>query len=492
MLSKSWNVKLNTNIIVTSASCQGIWESGGNVHSFCLYLKGKMKMESPRTNKMETAPVGKLLLNLSLPIMFSMMVQTLYNVVDSIFIARFSEKALSAVSLTFPMQTLMIAVGIGTCVGVNAFLSRTLGQRKEEKAKSIIQHGALLALLAYVITLVADLFFARQFFAIQTSDTEIINYGVEYLSVCMIFSFSLYGQQLFEKLLQATGRSFLSMLSQIIGAVVNIILDPILIFGLAGFPELGASGAAIATVIGQFIAFVVAFLLHQHYNKNLAFNSKGFAFDFAIVKEIYRVGLPAIVMQAIGSVTVFLLNGILLTFSTTTIAVYGICARLQNFVFMPVYGLTSAMLPIMAYNFGARQKERVLETRRYVFLYMAIIILVGTIAIQLIPGPLLRLFDASEEMLSIGIPALHLISASFIFEGFCLISQTSFQSLGKGAASLVSSLTRQIVVLLPLAYVLSLGGQIDHVWLAFPLTGIISVGVCLLLWKGVYSKTLAI
>lgn len=448
-------------------------------------------MKTPRTNKMETAPVSKLLLSLSLPIMFSMMVQALYNVVDSVFIARFSEKALSAVSLTFPMQTLMIAVGIGTCVGVNALLSRTLGQKNLEKARTIVQHGALLALFSYLPALVIGLFFTRQFFSVQTTDAEIIAYGVDYMSICMMFSISLFGQQLFEKLLQASGRSILSMVSQIIGAIVNIVLDPLLIFGIMGFPALGAQGAAIATVIGQSAAFLAAFLFHQHYNKELILSYANFKLDITVIKEIYKIGLPAIVMQAIGSVTNFLLNGILMSFSATTTAVYGIYYKLQSFIFMPVYGLSAGMLPIMSYNFGAKQTERILSTRRYAMLYMAIIMLAGTVIFQFAPNQLLSLFNASAEMRSIGLPALRIISSYFIFEGFCLISQTSFQSVGRGLFSLICSLTRQIVVLLPVAYTLSLSGNIKYVWFAFPITGAVSLVVCLFLWKNVYQKNIA-
>ncbi len=447
-------------------------------------------MQTPRTNKMETIPVNKLLLSLSLPIMFSMMIQALYNVVDSIFIARFSEKALSAVSLTFPMQTLMIALGVGTCVGVNAFLSRTLGEKNISKARLIAEHGVLLAVFSYLISLVIGLFFTRQFFAIQTADAEIITYGIDYMSVCLIFSVFMFGQLLFEKFLQASGRSFLSMISQIIGAIVNVILDPILIFGLLGFPALGAQGAAIATVIGQFTGFMCAFLLHQHCNKELKISFIDFRFNFSIIKQIYKIGLPAIIMQSIGSVANFLLNGILLTFSATATAVFGIYYKLQNFIFMPVYGLTSGMLPIMAYNLGAKQKKRIMGTLRCGMLYMAIIMLAGTIVFQLFPNQLLSLFNASEVMREIGVPALRIISTYFIFEGFCLISQTSFQSLGRGLSSLVSSLIRQIIVLFPVAYVLSLSGNINYVWLAYPITGVVSSVVCLLLLKNVYRKSI--
>jgi putative MATE family efflux protein len=448
-------------------------------------------MQTPGTNKMEMVPVNKLLFSLSLPVMFSMIIQALYNIVDSIFIARFSEKALSAVSLTFPIQTLMIAISTGTCVGINAFLSRTLGERNLTKARTIAQHGVLLALFSYSVFLFIGLFFTRQFFEIQTGDTEIIAYGIDYMSVCLVFSISLFGQQLFEKLLQSNGRALLSMVSQLIGAIVNIILDPILIFGLFGFPVLGARGAAIATVIGQFTAFASAFLLHQHYNKELKLSFSKFHFDIAVMKEIYKIGLPDIVMQSIGSVTNFLLNGILLTFSAAATAVFGVYCKLQNFIFMPVYGLSSGILLIMSYNLGARKKERIMDTLRYGILYMAIIMAAGTAAFQFFPNQLLSLFSASDEMRSIGIPALRIISLYFIFEGFCLISQTSFQSLGRGTSSLICSLTRQIIVLLPAAYVLSLRGNINQIWLAYPIMGAASLAVCLLLWRDVYKKNIA-
>lgn len=448
-------------------------------------------MQTPRTNKMETTPVGKLLLSISLPIMFSMMVQALYNVVDSIFIARYSEKALSAVSLTLPMQTLMIAVGTGTFIGVNALLSRTLGQKNMGKAKVIVQHGALLALFSYLITLLVGLFFTRQFFLLQTGDTQILSYGVDYMSICMVFSCFMFGQQLFEKLLQARGRSMFSMVSQITGGIVNILLDPMLIYGLGGFPALGAKGAAIATVVGQTIGFACAFFLYQRGNKELRLSFAQFKFDIVVVKEIYRIGLPAMIMQAIGSVTNFLLNGILLSFSGTATAAYGICARLQNFVFMPVYGLTSGMLPIMSYHYGAKQKERILGTGRYGFFYMAMIIFAGTAIIQIIPNQLLGIFGASEAMRQIGIPALRMISISFIFEGICLISQTSFQSVGRNRSSLICSVTRQIATLLPLAYMLSLRGNINDIWIAFPVAYASNVILAFLLWKDVKKKNIA-
>lgn len=445
-------------------------------------------MQTPRTNKMESAPVNKLLLTMSLPIMFSMMMQAFYNMIDSIFIARFSEKALSAVSLTFPMQTLMIAISIGTYIGLNAFLARTLGQKDFKKAQTIVQHGIALSVFSSLAFLFFGLFFTRQYFALQTPDAEIIAYGTDYMSVCLAFSVFLFGQQLFEKLLQANGHSLLSMASQLVGAAVNILLDPVFIFGFMDIPALGAKGAAIATVTGQFAAFLCGFTLHQIRNKELKLSFAGFQFDKAIIANIYKIGLPAIMIQSIGSITNFLLNGILLGFSATATAFFGIYYKLQNFVFMPIYGLTSGMLPIMSYNLGAKHKNRALAALRYGMVYMAAIMLFGTMLFQLAPHGLLRLFGVSAKMISIGVPAIRIISSYFVFEGFCLISQTGFQSFGKGSASLICCFTRQILMLLPAAYILSLSGKINHVWLAYPITGIISAALCLLLWRKIYKK----
>lgn len=447
-------------------------------------------MQSPRTNKMDTASTGKLLLNLSLPIMFSMLMQALYNIVDSIFIARFSENALSAVSLTYPMQTLLTAVSIGTYIGVNAYLSRMLGQRNMETARSIVQHGALLAVLSYLPFLLTGLFFARNYFMLQTSDTEIVCYGTDYMSVCLVFSIFMFGQQLFEKLLEAGGRSVFSMISQLVGAAVNLVLDPLFIFGLMRFPALGARGAAVATVIGQFAAMVCGFTFHQAFHKELRLSFAHFHFDKSILAEIYKIGLPAILMQSIGSAANFAMNGILLTFSTTAAAILGVYYRLQNFIFMPVWGLTSGLLPILSYNVGAGHKERVIRTLRSAMLYMAVIMLTGTVLFQLIPGRLMGLFGASDEMLSAGVNALRIISTCFIFEGFCQISQTGFQAVGRGTASLICCFTRQIVVLLPTACAWSLSGNLNCVWIAYPITGIVSVLMCLFQWRDVFKESL--
>lgn len=317
----------------------------------------------------------------------------------------------------------------------------------------------------------------------QTSDVEILEYGMQYMFPCLVFSLFLFGQQLFEKLLQASGRSLLSMISQIVGALVNIALDHLLIFGLFGFPASGVQGAAIATVLGQFTAFAIAFIINQRFNKEIKLTWEHFALDKTVIMQIYKVGLPAIALQAVGSVANFALNGILLTFSSTAAAFYGAYIKMQGFLFMPIFGLSAGILPLVSYNVGAKEKRRVISILRYAMLYTGIIMLVGTIVFQLLPNQLLALYDASEEMYAIGIPALRIISTYFIFEGFCLTSQAGFQALGQGSTSLVSSLVRQIVILLPLAFALSLTGNLSLVWFAFPITGAIGLIVCIVLWK---------
>ena len=446
-------------------------------------------MQTPRTNKMDTAPTGNLLLSLSLPIMFSMLMQALYNIVDSVFIAHFSENALSAVSLTYPMQTFMIAISIGTCIGMNAYLGRTLGQRNMKTARSIVRHSALLAVLSCLPFLLIGLFFTRNYFMLQTANEEIVCYGTDYMSVCLVCSVFMFGQQLFEKLLEAGGHSVFSMVSQLVGAAVNLLLDPLLIFGFMDIPALGAKGAAIATVIGQFAAMVCGLTFHQLFNQDLRLSFDRFQFDKSIVSEIYKIGLPAILMQSIGSVSNFVMNGVLLTFSATAAAVLGVYYRLQNFVFMPVWGLTSGLLPILSYNVGAKHKERFISTLRSAMLYMAVIMLAGTTLFQLMPRQLIGLFDASDEMLSTGVNALRIISTYFVLEGFCQIGQTSFQAVGRGISGLICCLTRQVFVLLPVAYALSWSRNLNYVWMAYPIAGVVSAGLCLFQWKDV-SKTL--
>ena len=324
---------------------------------------------------------------------------------------------------------------------------------------------------------------------LQTANEEIVCYGTDYMSVCLVCSVFMFGQQLFEKLLEAGGHSVFSMVSQLVGAAVNLLLDPLLIFGFMDIPALGAKGAAIATVIGQFAAMVCGLTFHQLFNQDLRLSFDRFQFDKSIVSEIYKIGLPAILMQSIGSVSNFVMNGVLLTFSATAAAVLGVYYRLQNFVFMPVWGLTSGLLPILSYNVGAKHKERFISTLRSAMLYMAVIMLAGTTLFQLMPRQLIGLFDASDEMLSTGVNALRIISTYFVLEGFCQIGQTSFQAVGRGISGLICCLTRQVFVLLPVAYALSWSRNLNYVWMAYPIAGVVSAGLCLFQWKDV-SKTL--
>ena len=368
-------------------------------------------------NKMGTMPIDKLIISMSLPIMISMLVQALYNIVDSIFVAQISENALTAVSMAFPIQNLMIAVGVGTAVGVNALLARSLGERDFDKVNKIAENAVFLVLLSYLLFLIIGLFFAEPFFRSQTDIEEIVLYGKQYLTVCCCLSFGCFTQLMFERMLQATGKTVYTMITQTTGAVINIILDPILIFGLFGFPKMGITGAAAATVIGQMIAAVLAVFINQTRNKEIQLSLKGFHPDGTIIGQIYAIGVPSIVMQAIGSVMNYGMNRILISFSSTATAVFGVYFKLQSFVFMPAFGLNNGVIPVMAYNYGAGSRERVVKTLRHTVTYAVCIMAVGLLIFQLFPTQLLKMFSASDTMLSLGVPALRIISLSFILAG---------------------------------------------------------------------------
>lgn len=441
-------------------------------------------------NKMGTMPVNKLLLSVSLPIMASMLVQALYNIVDSIFVSRISENALTAVSLAFPIQSLIIALGVGTGVGVNALLSRSLGEKDFEKVNLTAVNGIFLSAMNFLIFLVIGLFAVKAFYASQTTDLEIIGYGVNYLTVVCCFSFGCFTQLIFERLLQSTGKTILSMISQTVGAVINIILDPILIFGLFGLPRMEVTGAAVATVIGQISAGVVAILLNQKANHEIRISFKGFRPSVKIIRQIYAVGIPAIIMQSIGSIMVYGFNQILISFSSTATAVFGVYFKLQSFIFMPIFGLNNGMIPIVSYNYGARHKERLTKTISLSILYAVGIMCVGFLIFQLFPEELFLLFDASEHMLSMGVPALRIISTHFIFAGFCIVSSAVFQAFGNGIYSMIISIWRQLIVLLPAAYLLSLLGNINYVWLSFPIAEFSAVLMNLVFMRNIYKKIL--
>lgn len=428
-------------------------------------------------NKMGVMPVNKLLITMSLPMMASMLVQALYNIVDSIFVAKICEDALTAVSMAFPLQTLMIGVSIGTCIGVNAILSKALGAKDSERANKAAANGVFLAAVSYVVFLLIGIFAVRPFYESQTDNQAIIQYGVDYLSIVMIVSFGIFMQCIFERLLTSTGRTMLTMITQGTGAIINIILDPIFIFGLFGAPKMGVKGAAIATVIGQICAAVFALVLNVTKNKDIKLDFHGFKPDGRMIKDIYIIGIPSIIMQCIGSVMNYSLNRILGAFSSTAVAVFGVYYKLQSFIFMPVFGLNGGVVPIIAYNYGARKRERLMKTWKLSWLYATIIMSVGTLLFEVIPGPLLSLFSASDYMLSIGVPALRIIGIHFPVAAYCIITGTLFQSLGKSIYSMVTSIMRQLVVLLPAAYLLSLIGSVTYVWFAFPIAEIMSAAV---------------
>lgn len=439
-------------------------------------------------NKMGIMPVNKLLLSMAVPIMISMMVQAFYNVVDSYFVAKISEHALTAVSMAFPIQNLMIAVGSGIGVGMNALLSRALGERKPESASHYAMQGIFLLLVGYGLFLLIGLFFVRTFMISQTDIAEIIDYGEDYLKVCCFFSFGLFGQFAFERISQGTGRTMDSMISQMAGAVANIILDPIFIFGLGFAPKLGVAGAAVATVIGQILGAAVGLFLNLTKNKEIRFSLRDILPDWPVAGRILTIGIPSILMVSVGSLTTYSLNRILGMFTSTAVAVFGAYFKLQSFVFMPVFGLNNGMIPIIAYNYGARQKDRVHKTIRLSMLYAVMIMLIGLAVFQFLPDKLLLLFEASEQMLAIGIPALRIISLSFLLAGINVIAASVCQALGRSMYSLLLSIGRQLVILLPAAYLLSLLGRVELVWLSYPIAEIGAFFLSLILLQRVLKQ----
>lgn len=442
-------------------------------------------------NKMGVQPIAPLLLGMALPMMMSMLVQALYNVVDSIYVSRLSEAALTAVSLAFPVQNLMIAVGVGTGVGVNALLSRSLGEKNYEQANRAAGNGLFLSLCSMVAFMLFGAFFTDMFFRSQTTDPEILSGGVAYTFIVCVFSQGLFVQTMLEKLLASTGRTFYSMLLQLAGAVTNIILDPILIFGLLGMPKMGVAGAAAATVIGQWVAMALGLWFNKARNPDIALSLRQLRPHGETIRRIYAVGLPSIAMQSIGSVMVFCMNRILMAFTSTAAAVFGVYFKLQSFIFMPVFGLNNGMVPIISYNYGARQPRRIMKTMWLSMAYATGIMVVGFAIFQLAPGLLLGLFDASPEMLSIGTHALRRISLSFLLAGACIIAGSVFQALGKGMLSLWVSVGRQLLALIPLAWLFSLSGRLDLVWFSFPCAELVSLALSAVFLRRVYLRIIA-
>ena len=449
------------------------------------------KQPAMAENKMGVMPVNKLLISMSVPMMISMVVQALYNVVDSIFVAQISEKALTAVSLAFPVQNLMIALAVGTGVGINALVSRRLGEKNYEAANSTADNGIFLNAVHFLLFLALGLFFVPLYFSFQTQDAEIIAYGIDYLQVICVFSIGVFMQVSMERLLQSTGRTLFTMGTQATGAILNIILDPIFIFGWFGVPAMGTRGAAIATVIGQIVAASLAFFFNVRFNKEITLSFKGFRPDMQTIKKIYSIGGPSILMQAVGSFLNLSLNNILIRFTPTATAVFGVYFKLQSFIFMPVFGLNNGMVPIIAYNYGADQKDRIKQAITLSKRYAMAIMFIGAAIFLLMPGTLLQLFNASDEMLEIGIPALRIISLCYVAAGYSIVSGSVYQAFGRGGLSLWVSMIRQVVVLLPAAYLLSLLGNVSFVWWAFPIAEVFALVMSMYFNKKIDKEVIA-
>lgn len=449
-----------------------------------------MNQEIAQENKMGTMPINRLLLTMSIPMIISMLVQAFYNVVDSVFVAQINENALTAVSMAFPIQNLMIAVATGTGVGVNALLSRSLGEKNQKMANKAANNSVFLAAMSYLAFLVFGLTCTEIFFRLQTDITEIIQYGKNYLFIISVLSFGVFGQIAFDRMLQATGRTFYTMFTQGIGAIINIILDPIMIFGMFGFPRMEVAGAALATVVGQMIAMVISVVLNLKKNPDIQLSMKEILHpDAHVIGRIYSVGVPSIVMASISSVMTFSMNKILMAFSSTATAVFGVYFKLQSFVFMPVFGMNNGLVPIIAYNYGAKQKKRILTAMKLGMFYAFCMLLIGFAVFQAIPETLLMLFNASEDMLAIGIPALRTISFSYFLAPISIIGISVLQSLGNGIYSMFVSVGRQLVVLVPAAYIIAkLTGNLALVWWSFPLAEFMSVTLCVIFVRKVLKN----
>ena len=446
--------------------------------------------ENIKENKMGTMPIGKLLANMAGPVMVSMLFQALYNIVDSVFVAKLSQDAMNAVSLAFPLQMLCIAFSVGTGVGINALLARSLGEKNQVAVNRAAGTGLFLVLCTAAVFMLLGFTLAEPFFRLQTANEQIIAYGRDYVMICIGGSLGIFVQVYGERLLQATGRTNLSMIAQIAGAVCNIVLDPILIFGLLGFPRLEVAGAAIATIVGQFMGAILGLVLNHTKNPEVQLRAASIRPHGATIRDIYAVGIPSIIVQSIGSVMMFGMNRILISFTEAATAVFGAYFKLQSFIFMPCFGLNNAMVPIVSYNYGAGKFDRVRKTVRLTAITAIGIMCIGCALFELIPGTLLGLFSPTDEALAIGKTALRIIGAHFPLAGFSIIAASACQALGKPIYSLINTVCRQIVVLLPTAYLLSLTGRLELVWLAFPIAEFVSVLLNSLFLKRTYKASL--
>ena len=441
-------------------------------------------------NKMGIMPENKLLFNMALPMIVAMVIQALYNVVDSIYVSRISESAVTALSLAFPVQNLLIGFAVGIGVGVNSLLSKALGQGDRELADRTAGNGIFLALVAAILFILFGIFGTKPYYAMQSQVVETVEGGATYTAICCIFSLGIFIEILGERLLQSSGRTVYTLITQGTGAIVNILLDPVFIFGVAplGIPAMGMAGAAIATVIGQWIAAILAVIFNLKFNPDIRFSSAAIRPRKQVIAPILSVGVPAIVMNSIGSVTTFGMNQILQGFHETATGVFGVYFKLQSFFFMPVFGINNATISIIAFNYGARKPERISRTLKISCGSAMVIMLLGTAAFLLLPDLLLGLFQPSEEFLRIGRSALRIICLHFPLAAIGIALGASFQALGNGLYSTVVSLCRQLIALLPAAYLLSLSGNVMLVWWSFPIAEVISVTVTLLFFRRIYKQ----
>ena len=445
--------------------------------------------ENIQENKMGVMPIPKLLFNMAIPMVVSMIMQALYNIVDSAFVGMYSTHALEAVSIAFPIQNLMIAFATGTGVGINALLSRHLGEKKFEEADTTANTGLFLAICSYALFALMGLTIVRPFFSMQSDIAEVVNYGEEYLTIILLCGFGIFGEITNERLLQATGRTVYSMITQGTGAIINIILDPIMIFGYFGMPALGVKGAAIATVIGQCVAFALALIFNIKVSKEINIKvSKIFKPKLKEIAKIYEIGIPSIIMSSITSFLTVGMNLILKKFSEDAITVYGVYFKLNSFIFMPIFGLNNGMVPILSYNYGARKPDRIKKTIKLGMSCAVAYMLVGFAVFELIPNKLLMIFSASENVMSIGVVALRIIGLSFLFAGIGIVSSTVFQAIGNPLHSLLISVLRQLVIILPVAYLLSLTGSVDNVWWSYPIAEVVSFVLCVLFLRRTFRK----
>ena len=448
----------------------------------------------PGENKLGVMPISKLIWNMSLPIIASMLVQALYNIVDSVFVSWVSEASLTAVSLAFPAQNLMISLGAGTAVGVNALMGRALGAGERDRANRVAVNGLFLALVAFVLCSVLGLTCAEAFMRSQTKVEEIVQMGAQYLNIVMGCSFGLFGQIMLERLLQGTGRSLLSMYTQGLGAIINIILDPVFIFAFG----MGVTGAAIATVIGQICGMLLAAYFNIRKNHDLTLRVRGFRPDWRLIGSIYAIGLPSVIMMAIGSVMTFLMNKILITYHAaheTAATAFGVFFKINSLIFMPVFGLNNGVVPIVAYNYGAQNRRRMVETIKRSVTYATCIMTFGMIVFLVVPQVLMKIFSAGDELMAVGVPCLRIISLSFSMAGACIALGSSLQALGKSVYSMINSFIRQLVVLVPVAYVLARYGATvgnSHlVWWCYPIAEVVALAVTLGFYAHVYKTIIS-